>query len=117
MPRLTGSTPDASNLLQTRQTRESRKTRAGSACLAAAAEQVGSAPHASGGGSTHRDSRRRPAVSPEANALAKHRMERAEAACKDGDLLAEQSSLRGAINRYYYAAFHAARALLATQEC
>jgi uncharacterized protein (UPF0332 family) len=54
-------------------------------------------------------------VSPEANALAKHRMERAEAACKDGDLLAEQSSFRGAVNRYYYAAFHAARALLATR--
>jgi len=54
-------------------------------------------------------------VSPEANVLAKHRMERAEAACKEGDLLADQAACRGAVNRYYYAAFHAARALLATR--
>jgi uncharacterized protein (UPF0332 family) len=40
-------------------------------------------------------------------------MERAEAACKEGDLLADQAAFRGAVNRYYYAACHAARALLA----
>jgi len=38
-------------------------------------------------------------------------MERAAAACAEGDLLADQQSHRGAMNRYYYAAFHAARAL------
>jgi len=54
-------------------------------------------------------------VSPEANVLAKHRMERAEAARKEGDLLADQAAFRGAVNRYYYAAFHAARTLLATR--
>ena len=54
-------------------------------------------------------------MSPEANALSRHRMERAEAACKEGDLLADQAASRGAVNRYYYAAFHAARALLATR--
>ena len=53
-------------------------------------------------------------MSPEANALAEHRIERAAAACRDGDLLAEQHAYRGAVNRYY-AAFHAARALLATR--
>jgi uncharacterized protein (UPF0332 family) len=53
-------------------------------------------------------------VTPEANVLARHRMERATAACAEGDLLADQQSHRGAMNRYYYAAFHAARALLAT---
>jgi len=54
-------------------------------------------------------------VSPEANAIARHRIERADAACREGDLLAQQHSYSGAANRYYYAAFHAARALLATR--
>jgi len=54
-------------------------------------------------------------VSPEANVIARHRIERAAAACREGDLLAEQHSYGGAANRYYYAAFHAARALLATR--
>lgn len=54
-------------------------------------------------------------MSPEASVIAQHRIERAEAACREGDLLAEQHGHRGAINRYYYAAFHAARALLATR--
>jgi uncharacterized protein (UPF0332 family) len=53
-------------------------------------------------------------VSPEASVLAQHRIERAVAACREGDLLTEQQAFRGAVNRYYYAAFHAARALLAT---
>jgi uncharacterized protein (UPF0332 family) len=42
-------------------------------------------------------------------------MERAVAACAEGDLLADQQAHRGAMNRYYYAAFHGARALLATR--
>ena len=54
-------------------------------------------------------------MSPEANVIARHRIERADAACREGDLLAEQHSYGGAANRYYYAAFHAARALLATR--
>ena len=54
-------------------------------------------------------------MSPEANVIARHRIERADAACREGDLLAEQHSYVGAANRYYYAAFHAARALLATR--
>lgn len=54
-------------------------------------------------------------MSPEANALSQHRIERAVAACREGDLLAERHAHGGAVNRYYYAAFHAARALLATR--
>jgi uncharacterized protein (UPF0332 family) len=54
-------------------------------------------------------------VSPEAIDLARHRIERADAACREGDILADQQAGRGAVNRYYYAAFHAARALLATK--
>lgn len=54
-------------------------------------------------------------MSPEANVIARHRIERADATCREGDLLAEQHSYGGAANRYYYAAFHAARALLATR--
>ena len=55
-------------------------------------------------------------MTPEASLLARHRMERAAASCAEGDLLADQRSHRGAMNRYYYAAFHAARALLATRD-
>ena len=54
-------------------------------------------------------------MSHEANVIARHRIERAAAACREGDVLAEQHSYGGAANRYYYAAFHAARALLATR--
>ena len=54
-------------------------------------------------------------MTPEADVLARHRMDRAAVACAEGDLLADQHSYRGAMNRYYYAAFHAARALLATR--
>ena len=54
-------------------------------------------------------------MSPEVNAIARHRIERADAACRGGELLAQQHSYSGAANRYYYAAFHAARALLATR--
>lgn len=54
-------------------------------------------------------------MSPEAHPLARHRMERADAACREGDFLTEQAAYQGAVNRYYYAAFHAARALLTTR--
>ena len=54
-------------------------------------------------------------MTPEANVLALHRMERAAAACAEGDLLADRHAPPGAMNRYYYAAFHAARAMLATR--
>lgn len=54
-------------------------------------------------------------MTPEAEALATHRLERAAATCAEGDLLAAQGARRGAVNRYYYAAFHAARAALATR--
>ena len=53
-------------------------------------------------------------MTPEGAALARHRMSRAREALRDADLLAAQQSAAGAVNRYYYAAFHAARALLAT---
>ena len=48
--------------------------------------------------------------------LARHRIERAREALKDGQLLLAQGSLTSAINRFYYAAFYGARALLATRE-
>ncbi len=48
--------------------------------------------------------------------LARHRLERASEALRDGRLLLAQGSLTSAVNRFYYAAFYAARALLATRE-
>jgi len=53
-------------------------------------------------------------VTAEAAALARHRLKRAHAALAEADLLPNQEAWPGAINRYYYAAFHTARALLAT---
>ncbi len=52
----------------------------------------------------------------ESKALARYRMNRAKATFKDGLVLLKQGSPNGAIGRFYYAAFHAARALLATKE-
>ena len=49
------------------------------------------------------------------DALARHRIQRAQAALREADLLLEQQHLNGALNRIYYAAFYAARALLATR--
>jgi len=43
-------------------------------------------------------------------------MERARAALAETDLLIEQRLFVGAMNRVYYAAFYAARALLATRD-
>jgi uncharacterized protein (UPF0332 family) len=47
--------------------------------------------------------------------LAYHRIARAHEALEEADLLIEQRHFTGAVNRLYYAAFYAARALLATR--
>ncbi len=52
----------------------------------------------------------------EAATLARHRLQRARETLHEGDLLREANAQDGAVNRYYYAAFYAARALLATLE-
>lgn len=44
------------------------------------------------------------------------RLEKAEKTFQDAELLLEKGSFESAINRYYYAAFYAIRALLATRE-
>jgi uncharacterized protein (UPF0332 family) len=54
-------------------------------------------------------------VSPELGALAKHRLERAREALREGDALQSAGAFRGAVSRFYYAALHAARALLAVR--
>lgn len=51
----------------------------------------------------------------ESEALARYRMNRAKTTFKDGLVLLKEGSPDGAIGRFYYAAFHAARALLATK--
>lgn len=55
-------------------------------------------------------------MKPELKQLASHRLERAKEALSDGEMLAAKGSCSGAANRLYYAAFYAARALLATKE-
>lgn len=47
--------------------------------------------------------------------LAHHRIARAHEALDEADLLIDQRHFSGALNRLYYAAFYAARALLATR--
>lgn len=47
--------------------------------------------------------------------LARHRIGRAHEALDEANLLIEQRHFAGALNRLYYAAFYAARALLATK--
>jgi uncharacterized protein (UPF0332 family) len=54
-------------------------------------------------------------VSPEVAALAGHRLHRAREARREGDALLAAGAPRGAVNRFDYAALHAARALLATR--
>lgn len=44
--------------------------------------------------------------------LVSHRLARAEETLRDGRTLLEADSLHGAVNRFYYAAFYAARAVL-----
>lgn len=48
--------------------------------------------------------------------LSKWRLEKAVTTFKDGEELERYGSYHSAINRYYYAAFHAVRALLAKKE-
>jgi len=48
-------------------------------------------------------------VRPEAVTLARHRLQRARETLHEGDLLREADAQDGAVNRYYYAAFYAAR--------
>ena len=45
--------------------------------------------------------------------LARHRLARARTALEEGELLVSAERWNGALNRIYYAAFYAARALLA----
>ncbi len=45
--------------------------------------------------------------------LARHRLSRAREAFAEGEQLLAAGGLMGAVNRLYYAAFYAARALLA----
>ena len=47
------------------------------------------------------------------DALARHRLARARVALEEADLLQSAGRSNGALNRLYYAAFYAARALLA----
>ena len=55
-------------------------------------------------------------MNPEIKKLAESRLQRAQEALKEGVILLERKSLPGAVNRLYYAAFYAARSLLATKE-
>ncbi len=48
--------------------------------------------------------------------LARHRIARSWNAFQEGDALFEKKFYSGAVNRFYYAAFYAARALLATKQ-
>ena len=53
-------------------------------------------------------------VKAEAVTLARHRLQRARETLHEGDAAPRSTAQDGAVNRYYYAAFYAARALLAT---
>jgi len=55
-------------------------------------------------------------VRAELEALARHRLARAREAFEEGEHLLTKGGLMGAVNRFYYAAFHAARALLAIRQ-
>ena len=55
-------------------------------------------------------------MKPELEKLARHRLSRAKMAFSEGDHLFSAKAFMGAVNRFYYAAFYAARALLATRE-
>jgi uncharacterized protein (UPF0332 family) len=48
--------------------------------------------------------------------LARHRLGRAKEAFAEGEHLLTKSAFMGAVNRFYYAAFYAARSLLALTE-
>lgn len=55
-------------------------------------------------------------MKPAVAALARHRLQRARDTLGDADALLEAGRWASALNRLYYAAFYAARALLATVE-
>lgn len=48
--------------------------------------------------------------------LARHRLGRAKEAFAEGEHLLTKNAFMGAVNRFYYAAFYAARSLLALRE-
>ena len=48
--------------------------------------------------------------------LSQHRLQRAERALEEGRSLLAKGFFEGAVNRFYYAAFYAAKALLATKD-
>lgn len=52
----------------------------------------------------------------ELEALARHRLARAREALGEGEHLLVTGALMGAVNRFSYGAFHAARSLLATRQ-
>ena len=55
-------------------------------------------------------------MNPELEKLAAHRLSRAQDAFAEGDYLLTKNAFMGAVNRFYYSAFYAARALLAIRE-
>ena len=55
-------------------------------------------------------------MKPELEKLARHRLGRAKEAFAEGEYLLTKSAFMGAVNRFYYGAFYAARALLAVKE-
>ncbi len=55
-------------------------------------------------------------MTPELEALARHRLARSREALAEGEQLLRSGASMGAVNRFYYAAFHAARSLLALRE-
>jgi len=55
-------------------------------------------------------------VTRELEALARHRQVRAHEALGEGEQLLRSGACMGAVNRFYYAAFHAARSLLALRQ-
>ncbi|HWP56698.1 MAG TPA: HEPN domain-containing protein [Candidatus Acidoferrales bacterium] len=55
-------------------------------------------------------------MKPELEKLARHRLSRAREAFAEGEQLLSAGGLMGAVNRLYYPAFYAARALLALRE-
>lgn len=52
----------------------------------------------------------------EVGALARHRLSRAREAFAEGEHLLAKGGFMGAVNRFYYGAFYAARALLAVRQ-
>jgi uncharacterized protein (UPF0332 family) len=54
-------------------------------------------------------------MTPEIKKLVEYRFARAKESLADADILYEKKSYNGAVNRFYYAAFYAAKALLAVR--